>query len=77
MYTEAQTPSQQREHADKVISKQLYYLNKTLLVNINFAEKQFLNGDITEADKMLLVEMNHDLIEVLADIRDDYERPAA
>jgi flagellar biosynthesis regulator FlbT len=76
MYTEAQTPCQKRENADTVIAKQLYYLHRTLLVNINFAEKQFLNGSITEADRNYVVEMNHELIEALADIRDDYERPA-
>lgn len=76
MKHETQTPDQQRENAETVVSKQLYYLERTLLVNINFAEKQFLQGSITAKDKMTIAEMNHELLEVLADIRDDYARPA-
>ena len=77
MKIEQKSPAEHRENADTVISKQLYYLQRTLLVNVNFAEKQFLNGSITEADKNYIAGMNHDLLEVLADVREDYERPAA
>lgn len=47
MNPETNTPDVQRENANIVVSKQLYYLERTLLVNVNFAEKQFLNGSIT------------------------------
>lgn len=76
MKIEQTSPAEHRENADTVVSKQLYYLQRTLLVNVNFAEKQFLNGSITSADKMMIAEMNHELLEVLADIREDYARPA-
>ena len=76
MNPETNTPDVQRENADIVVSKQLYYLERTLLVNVNFAEKQFLNGSITAKDKAMIAEMNQDLLDVLADVRDDYLRPA-
>ena len=76
MTHETQTPDQQRENAETVVSKQLYYLERTLLVNINFAEKQFLNGSIAAKDKDMIAEMNQDMLDVLAEVRDDYQRPA-
>ena len=75
MKNETSHEVQQEENANFVVDKQLHYLERTLLVNVNFAEKQFLNGSITEADKCYIAEMNHELLEVLADVRDDYQRP--
>ena len=76
MTCETQTPDQQQENAEGLISKQLQYLERTLLVNINFAEKQRLNQSITSDGHSLIVEMNRDLLDVLADVGDDYQRPA-
>ena len=76
MMYEHQTPDQQQENTEGLISKQLQYLERTLLVNINFAEKQRLNQSITSDGHSLIVEMNRDLLDVLADVRDDYQRPA-
>ena len=76
MMYEHQTPDQQQENAEGLISKQLQYLERTLLVNINFAEKQRLNQSITSDGHSLIVEMNRDLLDVLADVGDDYQRPA-
>ena len=63
-----------RENADYIVSKQLHYLKKTLLRNINFAEKAFINDSITKADQYHIVEMSHELLEVLADVAEDYDR---
>ena len=76
MTCERQTPDQQQENTEGLISKQLQYLERTLLVNINFAEKQRLNQSITSEGHSLSVEMNRDLLDVLADVGDDYQRPA-
>lgn len=76
MTCERQTPDQQQENTEGLISKQLQYLERTLLVNINFAEKQRLNQSITSEGHSLIVEMNRDLLDVLADVGDDYQRPA-
>ena len=76
MTCERQTPDQQQENAEGLISKQLQYLERTLLVNINFAEKQRLNQSICSEGHQLIVEMNRDLLDALADVGDDYQRPA-
>ena len=71
-----QTPESQRANAEIVISKQLYYLRRTLLVNLNFADKQHLLGLISENDRNMIVEMNRDLLDVLNDVSDDYQGPS-
>ena len=71
-----QTPESQRANAEIVISKQLYYLRRTLLVNLNFADKQHLLGLISENDRNMIVEMNRDLLDVLNDVSDDYQAPS-
>ena len=63
-----------RENADYIVSKQLHYLKKTLLKNINFADKAFINDSITKADQLYLAEMNTEMLDVLADIAADYDR---
>jgi hypothetical protein len=75
MTYENQTPEQQEANVEGLISKQLNYLERTLLVNINFAEKQHLNTGICSEGHQLVVEMNRDLLDVLAEVRDDYQRP--
>ena len=71
-----QTPESQRANAEIVISKQLYYLRRTLLVNLNFADKQHLLGMISENDRNMIAEMNRDLLDVLDDVSDDYQAPS-
>lgn len=77
MNNDIPTDAEQEKNANFVVSKQLHYLERTLLVNVNFAEKQFLNGSITEADKRYIADMNQELLDVLADVRDDYQRTPA
>jgi glycerol-3-phosphate responsive antiterminator len=74
MMIENLTLEQQRQNADDIVSKQLHYLKKTLLKNINFAEKAFINDSISAADQWHITEMNHELIEILADVAEDYDR---
>ena len=77
MSFETLTLEDKRQNADNIVSKQLSYLERILLKNINFAEKAFLNESITKADQRYLTEMSHELLEILSDVRDDYERNPA
>ena len=70
------TVEEKRQNADYIVSKQLHYLERILLKNINFAEKAYLNESITKSDQCYLTEMSHELLELLADVRDDYDRKA-
>tara|TARA_B100000767_G_scaffold145627_1_gene137344 strand:+ start:196 stop:411 length:216 start_codon:yes stop_codon:yes gene_type:complete len=64
------------KNRDEVVSKQLYYLKKTLLLNLNYAEKGFLTGHLSDNDKTYIEEMNNELLDILSDVRDDYSRPS-
>ena len=68
------TVEEKRQNADFIVSKQLNYLERILLKNINFAEKAYLNESITKDDQRYLTEMSHELLELLSDVRDDYDR---
>ena len=64
------------KNRDEIVSKQLYYLKKTLLMNLNYVEKGFITGHLSDNDKTYIEEMNLELLDILSDVKDDYSRPS-
>lgn len=67
-----QTKLTSKDYSSVIISKQLYHIKKTLLVNLNFCEREFIKGNINEQDKDFVCDMNQELLDCLLDISDDY-----